>query len=91
MTDDLNSLFANEPNLKPDHEKVKLVVEASKKQVNKVGLVQFRVDDQTMDKLKSLADNYGTSAGMLCRRWALEKINESENRHLTTADRKSVV
>jgi hypothetical protein len=51
----------------------------------KGALVQFRVDDFTMSKLKNLADGDGTSPGMLCRRWAMEKITEYESRNLHRA------
>jgi hypothetical protein len=51
----------------------------------KGGLIQFRVEDQLMARLKAMAQLSGSSPGMLCRQWALEKIHDSETQHLKRA------
>lgn len=51
----------------------------------KAGLVQFRVEEQLMGRLKAMAQAIGTSTGMLCRQWAIEKLTESESQHLKRA------
>lgn len=65
-------------------QKASYVADASKR-APKGGLIQFRVEEQLMSRLKSLAEMSGTSPGMLCRQWALEKINEHETHHLKRA------
>jgi hypothetical protein len=65
--------------LKTDH------INKASQQAPKGGLIQFRVENQMMGRLKAMAQITGTSPGMLCRQWALEKITESESQHLKRA------
>jgi hypothetical protein len=82
----MNDFRLNEDETLDDQiDKISGQIDKASQKAPKAGLIQFRVEEQLMGRLKAMAQATGTSAGMLCRQWAMEKLTDSESQHLKRA------
>ncbi len=59
-------------------EKVKQTRDAAHQRVIKDATVQFRLDQEFMERLLKIADEQRTGVGVLCRNWVLDRLQDKQ-------------
>jgi hypothetical protein len=67
-------------------EKAKKTREAAHQRVVKDATVQFRLDQESMERLLEIADEQRTGVGVVCRNWVLDRLQKKENPNLANED-----
>jgi hypothetical protein len=61
-------------------EKVEKTRIAAHQRVVKDAMIQFRLDQESMERLLKVADEERTGVGVVCRNWVLDRLQNKESR-----------
>src|SRR5277367_1804014 len=67
-------------------ERAKKTSEAAHTRIVKDATVQFRLDQENMERLLKIADQQRTGVGVVCRNWVLDRLQKREKSGVANED-----